>query len=71
MPFCPTGQKFWLEYNVGIFTAKLANRLFSGPRIKWKIILKEKKLMVKFCTKMPLVSTGQEFRPECNVAIFA
>ena len=30
----------------------------------------EKKNSVKFCTKMPLVPTGQEFRPECNVAIF-
>ena len=25
----------------------------------------------KFCTKMPLVLIGQEFRPECNVSIFA
>ena len=33
------------------------------------LVVKEKK--GKFCTKMLLVPTGQEFRPECNVAIFA
>ena len=33
--------------------------------------LERKNYWGKFCTKMPLVPTGQEFGPECNVAIFA
>ena len=32
--------------------------------------LKREKILGKFCTKMPLVPTGQEFRTEHNVAIF-
>ena len=64
MPFCLTSQEFWPEYNVGIFTAELADRIFSGPRKKWKIISKEKKKSVKFCMKMPLVRIDLEFRPE-------
>ena len=32
--------------------------------------LEKKNNCGKFCTKMLLLSTGQEFRPECNVAIF-
>ena len=43
MPFCPTGQEFWPEYIVGIFELKLADRIFSGLRKKWKILQKEKK----------------------------
>ena len=71
MPFCTTGQEFWPEYNINIFAPKLVERIFSGPRKKWKILQKEKKKKVKFYTKMPLVPTGQEFRPKCNVAIFS
>ena len=37
IPFCPTHQEFRLEYNVGIFAPKLADRIFSGPRKNWKI----------------------------------
>ena len=71
MPFCPTNQEFWQEYIVGLFERKLTDRIFGGPREKWKIIQKEKKILVKFCTKMPLVPTGQKFRKECNVSVFA
>ena len=31
----------------------------------------KKKNSCKICTKIPLVPIGQEFRPECNVSIFA
>ena len=31
---------------------------------------KTKKTSRKFCTKIPLCSSGQELRPECNVAVF-
>ena len=30
-----------------------------------------KKKSCKFCSKMPLVPFGQEFRPKCNFVIFA
>ena len=43
MPFCPTNQEFWQEYIVGLFERKLTDRIFGGPREKWKIIQKEKK----------------------------
>ena len=43
MPFCTTGQEFWPEYNINIFAPKLVDRIFSGPRKKWKILQKEKK----------------------------
>jgi len=33
MPFGPTGQEFWLEYNLIVFAAKNADSIFSGP---WK-----------------------------------
>ena len=71
MPFCPTGQVFWLECNFVVFAAELVDCIFSGPREKWKIISKEKKNSWKNCTRIPLIPTGQEFRPECNVTIFA
>ena len=32
---------------------------------------KKKKNSCKFCTKMPLGSSGQEFWSECNVTVFA
>ena len=38
MPYCPTGQEFWPEYNVDISAPKLADRIFSGPRKNWKIL---------------------------------
>ena len=62
MPFCPTGQVFWLEYNVVVFAPKLTDSIFSGPRKRWKTILKEKKNSCKIWMKVPLVSIGQEFR---------
>ena len=31
----------------------------------------KKKRFVKFCPEVPLVPTGQEFRPECNFFVFA
>ena len=73
MPYLLTSQEFWPKYNVGIFAPKLVDRIFSGPRKKRENSLerKEKKNSVKFCKKIPLVPTSQEFRPECNVAIFA
>ena len=70
MPFCSTGQVFLLEYTIVVFAPKLADSIFSGPRKKWKIPSKEENNSCKICTKIPLVSTGQEFRPECNVSIF-
>ena len=71
MPFCPIGQEFSLEYNAGIFASKHADSIFSGQRKKMENSLKRKNNWCKFCTKMPLVSTAQEFRQECNVIIFA
>ena len=71
MPFCPIGQEFSLEYNAGIFASKHADSIFSGQRKKMENSLKRKNNWCKFCTKMPLVPTTQEFRPECNVIIFA
>ena len=71
MPSCPTGQEFCPEYNDGIFAPKLADSIFSGQIKKWKILSKEKKNSVKFCLNVLLVPTGQEFRPECNFAVFA
>ena len=44
MPLVSTGKEFWPEYNVGVFAPKLTDTIFSGPRIKWKIILKEKEI---------------------------
>ena len=38
MPFCMTGQEFWPEYNIGIFAPKFIDRIFCGPRKKWKIL---------------------------------
>ena len=32
--------------------------------------MRRKKKSSKFCTKMPLVLTGQEFWPECTVGVF-
>ena len=32
---------------------------------------KKKKNSCKFCTEMPLGSSGQEFLSECNVTVFA
>ena len=69
MPFCLTGQVFWLEYIV--FAPKHMDSIFRGPGKKWKILSKEKKNTCKICTKISLVPAGQEFRPECNVNIFA
>ena len=43
MPFCPTGQEFWPEYNVGLFAPKHADSIFGGQRKKLKILSKEKK----------------------------
>ena len=72
MPLCPIGQEFWPEYNVGIFAPKHANSIFCGQKKKKnENSLERKNNWGKFCTKMPLVPTDQEFRPECNVAIFA
>ena len=71
MPYCPTSQEFCPEYNVGIFAPKLPDSIFSGQIKKWKILSKEKKNSIEFCLKVLLVSTGQEFRPECNFAVFA
>ena len=71
MPLCPIGQEFWQEYNVDVFAPKLVHSILSCPRKKWKILSNEKKNSWKFCIKIPLVPTGQEFRPECNVTIFA
>ena len=44
MPYCPTGQEFCPEYNVGIFAPKLPDSIFSGQIKKWKILSKEKKI---------------------------
>ena len=44
-PFCPTGKEFWPKYNFRVFVPKLADSIFSGPRIKWKVLLKEKKIV--------------------------
>ena len=44
MPYLLTSQEIWPEYDVGIFAPKLADRIFSGPRKKWKILQKEKKI---------------------------
>ena len=71
MPFCQTSQEFWPKYSVGFFAPKHVDSVFCGQRKKRKILRKEKKNWGKFCTKMPLVLIGIEFRPECNVAIFA
>ena len=71
MPFCPIGQVFWPECNVIIFAPKLVDGKFSGLREKWKFLLKEKKNSCKICMKVPLVSTGQKIRTECNVSFFA
>ena len=45
MPFCPTSKEFCPEYNVGVFAPKLTDSIFSGPRKKWKILLKEKEIL--------------------------
>ena len=45
IPFCPIGKEFCPEYNVVVFVPKLADSIFSGPRIKWKVLLKEKKIV--------------------------
>ena len=71
MPFRPTGQVFCLECNVVVFAPKLVDRIFSGPRENWKILSNEKKNSWKICTRIPLVPIVQEFRPKCNVTIFA
>ena len=45
MPFCPTGKEFWPEYNVGVFAPKHTDCIFSGPRIKWKILSNEEEIL--------------------------
>ena len=44
VPLVPKGKQFWLEYNVGVFAPKLTEGIFSCPKIKWKILLKEKEI---------------------------
>ena len=39
--------------------------------VKMENSFERKKKSVKFCPKVPLVPTGQEFWPECNFAVFA
>ena len=53
MPYCPTAQEFWLEYNVSIFAPKLADKIFSSPRKNWKIISNEKEIRLNFVQKRP------------------
>ena len=54
MPRGTSGQEFLLEYNVGIFVRKLVDSIYRGPR-------KKEKTLGKFCLKMPLGPTSQEF----------
>ena len=53
MPYCPTAQEFWLEYNVSIFAPKLADKIFISPRKNWKIISNEKEIRLNFVQKRP------------------
>ena len=48
-----------------------ADIIFSGPRKNRKFFRKKKEKSVKFCTKMPLVPIGQEFRSKSNFSILA
>ena len=71
MPFCPTGQEFSPKYNVDILALKDVDSIFSGQRKKMENYLKIRNNSGKFCKKILLVSIGIEFRPECNVFIYA
>ena len=71
MPFCPTGQEFWLEYNAVVFATKFVDGIFSGPTKKMENCFERKKKLCKICAKIPLVPIGHEFRPECNISFFA
>ena len=61
MPIGPTGQEFWPKYNFCVLPLKLVDSIFIVPRNKWKNLLQEKKNYVKFFSKMPHDSTGQNF----------
>ena len=66
-----TSQELRPECNFAIFARKILDGIFSGPTKIWKFLSKEKKKLCNIGTKIHLVPSGQEFRPECNVSIFA
>ena len=51
MPICPNSQDFLPEYNVGIFSPKQAESVFSGKKKKWKILWIEKIIGINFVQK--------------------
>ena len=72
MPLGLSGEEFGPECNVVVFARKIQGGIFRCPRNKFKKFRKKKKKKTssKFCTKIPLGPSSQEFGLECNVAVF-
>ena len=78
MPSGSTGPKFELESNFKAFSWELVDSIYSGPKKKMgKSLVKERgrererEREMKFCIKLPLGSSSQEFLPVFYGGFFA
>ena len=61
VPLVPTGLEFRPECNFVIFSPKPTDCIFCGCKRKWKILLKEKEILVNFVRKCPFVRLVKNF----------
>ena len=72
MPSGSTGPKFELESNVKTFSWELVDSIYSGPKKNGKVLReRERERDMKFCIKLPLGSSSQEFLPVFYGGFFA
>ena len=71
MPQGSTVSQFLPEWNVDFFAWKHVYSIYRGPSNEWEIIIKKKKNLVKFRSRMPQGLIVQEFWSEFKGGVFA